>query len=172
MIVIEDGSGVAGAEAWASVAYVDAYWANRPQRAYAATWASLSTPVKEGAIREATALINSMDEQFRGIRRGWLQGLCWPRTEALDVSGYELPDVPDLLLQATSELAVRASAGELRADLDQIGGLTSASAGSVSVTFATGQGGTGAVQLKVYTAAMDLLKPLLTTGGAGGWAWA
>lgn len=169
-LIVEDGSGVQGAEAWASVAYVDDYWSKRPHRAYAAQWAALATGIKEGTIREATALINGMDDQFVGVRRGFVQGLCWPRTEAYDDAGYPLPDVPEQLLQATAELAVRAFANELREDLDMVGGITSASAGSVSVTFGTSSasGSAGASQHKLYTAAMDLLRPLMSPPG---WAW-
>lgn len=168
-LIIETGSCVHGAEAWASVEYVDGYWSKRPQRIYADQWDALTTEQKEGCIREATARIDALDQDFIGIRRGSVQGLCWPRVEAFDAAGYEWPDIPDQLLRATAELAVRASSAELRPDLAQTGGIVSASAGSVSVTFASGSDGAGASPHKLHTAAMDILGPLIMQRG---WSWA
>lgn len=168
-LIIETGAGVPGADAWASVTYVDGYWSKRPHRAYAVRWAALTEAQKEGCIREATARIDALDRDFVGIRRGSAQGLCWPRSEAYDAAGYEWPDVPEQLLRATAELAVRAAAEELRPDLAQTGGISSASAGSVSVTFASGSDGAGASPHKLHTAAMDALGPLLAPRG---WSWA
>lgn len=171
-LTVEDGTGVAGADAYASVAAVDAYWSARPHRAQAASWAALVTAQKEGCIREAAASIDAYDEYFRGIRRGWVQGLCWPRSEAFDDAGFPLPDLPPALIAATAELAVRASSQELRADVAaQSERVASVSAGSVSVTFA-GSGSTtngdGSTQTTQFTAAMDLLAPLMDRRG---WAW-
>jgi hypothetical protein len=53
-LIVEDGSIVAGAESYASVAYADIYFANRPSNPNSIVWAALTVPQKEGALREAT----------------------------------------------------------------------------------------------------------------------
>ena len=171
-LIVENGTGVAGADVFASVAAADAYWAARPHRPEAAVWAALSTPQKEGRLREGADAINAHDEYFRGIRRGWVQGLCWPRSDALDDAGYPLPDLPPMLVAANAELAGKAGTQALRADIaSQSERVASVSAGSVSVTFAGGgsaTNGDGSTQTTQFTAAMDLLAPLMDRRG---WAW-
>lgn len=172
-LIVETGAGIPGADAWASIEAVDEYWLGRQHRAQAAAWYGLAPSRKEGCIREATAFLDSLDEQYRGQRRGWAQGLCWPRTDAYDDSGYNLPDVPPQLISATAELAAQAIGGELRPALaaGQSGNIKSASAGSVSVTFmgSGDQQGGGSSPHAFYTRAMDYIAPLLEKGG---WAFA
>ena len=48
----------------------------------------------DGAIREATSFIDgAYGPYYRGVRRGYVQGLLWPRTGACDDAGYPLPDL-------------------------------------------------------------------------------
>lgn len=116
-LIVETGSGVQGAESYASVAFIDTYWAARTHDANAAAWAALTTAQKEGSAREATSYLDSVyGSYYKGIRRGYVQGLLWPRDKALDEAGYPLPDLPDDLKRATAELAVRASSSRLSPD--------------------------------------------------------
>lgn len=62
-MITEDGSGVQGANSYTSVAYVDAYLADR-NRSTQNSWGSSSTAVKEAAIIAATDYI----EQRFGLR--------------------------------------------------------------------------------------------------------
>lgn len=117
-LVTEDGTGVAGAESYASVAGVDTHWAARAHTALAATWTVATTANKEGALREATDYLDaSFSQYYRGKRAGRVQGLEWPRSGANDDSGYPLPGLPAELVKATCELAARALSAPLVADL-------------------------------------------------------
>jgi hypothetical protein len=112
---------VASADAYATQAYVTAYWAARShQTTLAAAWTALATDLKmDGAIREATAYIDATwGPYMRGVRKGFVQGLEWPRTGALDDAGYPLPDLPSCLQAAVAELAARAATAQLAADTD------------------------------------------------------
>lgn len=120
-LTVETGTGVAGAESYATVAYIDAYWAARTHTSLYTTWsgASSTTAKKEGAAREATAYIDAVwGPYYRGVRRGRVQGLLWPRTGAKDDAGYPLPDLPPELQAAVAELAARAISAALQSDID------------------------------------------------------
>ena len=118
-LTAEDGSGVPSAESYASVALADAYWAARSHDALSSTWAGAAEADKEGALREATGFVDGTYGPFYiGQRRGFVQGLMWPRTFAKDEAGYELPALPKQVIEATCELAVRALSARLAGDQD------------------------------------------------------
>lgn len=121
-ITVEDGTGVAGAESYASVADADTYWGKRTHQALYTTWDGASTAEKEGALREATTYVEARWGQFyRGVKRGNAQGLQWPRSDAEDDTGYPLPDLPPELASAVAELAARAVSALLAEDRDRGG---------------------------------------------------
>jgi hypothetical protein len=116
-LTTEDGTGVSGAESYATVAQIDAYWGGRTHKTEAATWAAGTTAKKEGAAREATAFLDAQfGPYYLGSRSGYLQGLLWPRVGTEDAAGYALPDLPPMLVAAVAELAVRALSGPLMPD--------------------------------------------------------
>ncbi len=116
-LIVEDGTGVVGAEAYAAVTVIDAYWLARAHDPNAAIWAAATTPFKEGAAREATDFLDAnYGPYYRGVRRGYVQGRLFPRSEALDDAGYPLPDLPADLVAATCELSGRAVAARLAPD--------------------------------------------------------
>lgn len=116
-LIAEDGTGIVGAESYASVAQIDAYWNARTHKTEAATWTAATTAKKEGAAREATDFLDAQyGPYYRGARAGYLQGLLWPRTGTEDGAGYALPDLPPMLTAAVAELAVRALSGALMPD--------------------------------------------------------
>ena len=118
----ETGAGITGAESYASIAQIDAYWTNRPHHSLAATWAAASTANKEGAAREATGYLDATYGPFyRGQRRSYIQGLEWPRAFAKDENEASLKDLPDQLVWATAELAARSISGPLADDVDRGG---------------------------------------------------
>jgi hypothetical protein len=124
-LIAETGSGALGAASYASVARADAYWAERAHSALATAWADADTPQKEGALREATAFLDATyGPHYRGDRRGYVQGLLWPRTNALDEAGYPLPDLPREVVDAVCELAVRALTAPLALDVMRGGQVT------------------------------------------------
>lgn len=122
---VEDGTQIIAANAYATVAAVDAYLVDRGREAEN-NWHGITSTVKEIAIVKATDYIEKRwGPRFRGTRKGStaVQGLEWPRTGAFDRNGFEYADdeIPAKLIQATAEYAVRAAAGVLLADPQAIG---------------------------------------------------
>lgn len=76
-LIVEDGTGLAAAEAYASVAEADTYHTARGREA---TWTDLDADVKERALRLAT---DYMQQAYRslwaGTRKTTAQALDWPR---------------------------------------------------------------------------------------------
>lgn len=166
-LTVEDGTGVASAESYATVAFITTFWAARPQNALSATWDAADLAEKEGAAREASAFIDATwGPSFRGERRGWVQGLAWPRSGALDNAGYPLPDLPPELKAATAEFAARALSATLFTEAKAGGGIIKRiKAGETEIEYATN----GSVQ-KTYPAIEAGLTGILNTASA--WAFA
>ena len=118
-LTVETGAGIQGAEAYATTAAISAYWTKRAHMTLATTWGAATDPQKEGAAREASAYLDAtFGAYYRGQRRGRVQGLMWPRSNAKDEAGYSLPDLPSEIVTATCELAARALSAPLAADID------------------------------------------------------
>jgi hypothetical protein len=83
---VEDGTGVAGATAYITAAYLYEY--------AAATGQVPGSGDPQGAIIRATTWIDTQfGTQFSGTRtNGRDQGLAWPRTDATDVEGTAIAD--------------------------------------------------------------------------------
>jgi len=135
-LIVEDGTGIAGAEAYASVAYADAYWAARPQSPLSVAWAAATTATKEGGMREGADYLDAeYGDAYRGTKAGTVQGRLWPRSNANDDAGYPLPGLPTELKNANCELAARAITAPLVEDLDRGGKIQTVKAGAVAVTY-------------------------------------
>jgi hypothetical protein len=120
MIVIEDGTGKATADAYASYAEYVAYWTAR-----GAVPAEVQATI-EAALLKATAYIDG------AYRKRWQGCRTYPLTQALefprfgvvvDPSGAYLAGnvIPTELKQATFEAAKRALSGDLAADMTNAG---------------------------------------------------
>lgn len=108
-LVVEDGTGVTGAEAYASVAAADAYWTKRPQHPLAAVWLAAETADKEGGLREAAAYEDAvLCQSYPGAPKTTTQGLLCPRAKDCDeaFNGF-----PVQLVNANIELAARCVGG-------------------------------------------------------------
>jgi hypothetical protein len=135
-LIVEDGTVVAGAESFVSVADADTYFANRNN----ATWDALDvTDDKEPALRKATAYMEQMYRmRWLGYRYTSTQVLSWPRANVQINDGpwwnfVAVDTVPQQVKDACCELAVRASADDLAPDLTQ--GVLSETVGPLSVTY-------------------------------------
>lgn len=175
-LTVEDGAGVSGAESYASVAAIDAYWAARTHLAFATTWAAGGAPAKEGAAREASAYVDAIWGAFyRGTRSGYLQGLMWPRTGAMNAAGYALPDLPPELVAAVCELAGRAILAPLVADTEVNGVVKSFTEKIGPLEESTEYSLNGPTEPR-YGVVDGILAPILNGSqpGArgGGWNWA
>jgi hypothetical protein len=126
-LVTEDGSVVAGAESYITVAYSLTYHANRGNT----TWSTITTAQQEQALRRATDyMVQMYRNRWIGYRFNNTQKLDWPRLyvpypDYIAVYGMlpaYIPDnvVPEEVKNACCELALKAAAGELLSDADQV----------------------------------------------------
>lgn len=150
---VEDGTGLANAEAYISVSDADAYFTARGNT----TWAALTTEAKEQALRKGADYLEGY--RWKGDRYSATQALAWPRSSVI-VDGYTLDadTLPAALVRANAELALKASAGELLADVGAQ--VKSETVGPISVTYAD-----GARQQTRYAAIERMLVALLFGGG-------
>lgn len=109
MFTVETGTGTPGANAYDSVANIDAHHADRGT----SDWTNFTTPEKEQAIVRASDYIDKrFGRRFVGVRSTKGQGLEWPRLSAFDQDGFLLSGVdqiPRQLLKACAEYALRAA---------------------------------------------------------------
>jgi hypothetical protein len=169
-LVVEDGTGRADAESYASVEYADAYHIARGREE---SWFELDDEMKEQALRLAADFIT---QEYRllwaGTRKTSTQALDWPR---YDVPVRDAPGgswysyhpanvVPEEVRRANAELAFRAVATGALSDLspDLSPPVLSKTVGPISVTYAE-----GARQTTRYAAVEALLAPLLSAASHG-----
>lgn len=154
-LAVEDGTGVADAEAYISVTDADAYFSARGN----ATWAALDPTAKEQVLRKGADYLES-EFRWRGDRATSTQALSWPRS-GVTMDGVALASdaVPLAIKRANAELAVRASAADLKAD--EGAQVLSEQVGPIAVTYAP-----GARQGTRYAAVDAMLAAYVRGGGA------
>lgn len=130
-LTVEDGTGVADADAYASIATVDAYATARALTAWTGADA-----VKEAAIREATVYLDT-SYAWKGVIESDAQALAWPREGVLDREGREVTGLPQRVIDACCELAVQKLTSALVASRTEAE-VQALTAGSVSITYARG----------------------------------
>lgn len=167
-IIVEDGTGLANANSYVSVADADAYHAARGN----ATWTEASTSPDQGktaALARATAAIDAIyGMRFPGTKiNGRDQALQWPREDAFDINGLEIDAdaVPTEIKQATFEAALRelVTTGSMMPDLERGGAVKRLKAGSVEVEY-----GGSATPGTVFSLIDGILAVLIgPSGGAG-----
>lgn len=139
-LIVEDGSGLADANAYALLADANAYHAARANASWTGTDAA-----KEAAIIRATELLDA-SYAWRGEIATDGQGLRFPRSGLTDRDGRDIAsdDVPTQIQKATIELAALLIAGAgVGGDFGSVatssGAVQRVKAGSVEVEFAQGQ---------------------------------
>ena len=116
-LIVENGTGLADAESFISVADATTYHAAMGNVA----WALLSTDKMEQSLRKGTAYMGQVyGQRLQGIRISMNQALDMPRV-GIVANGYAVlaAVIPTQFQWACAELALRASAGELLADTEQ-----------------------------------------------------
>lgn len=156
-LTIEDGTGVAGADSFASVAEARAFAAAR----------GLTLPADDADVEpllvKAADFILGLENQMRGDRTTSTQRLPFPRYDVVLPGGYNLNpyEIPAQVKEAQMRLAVDANSNDLNPNgtgqeviRKKVGPLETqyAEKGSTTVT-------------PEFNAAMDLLKPLLLPMG-------
>jgi hypothetical protein len=113
---VEDGTGLAAANSYLSVADADDYHDGRGNTEW--DKAANTDELKQDALVRATDYVEKrFGTRFRGKRSSKEQALAWPRMSAWDDDGYEFEDVPTKLEHAVAEYALRAiSVHELSPD--------------------------------------------------------
>lgn len=166
-LIVEDGTVVAGAESYVTVAAADTYHSNRGNTA----WAALSTTNKEIALRKGTDyMLQAYRARWQGYRHDADQTLDWPRdyvylepfiVGAVGSYPYLVANniVPAEVKNACAELALKASSADLLADLTQQ--KTSVTIGPISTTY-----NSSSPQYKRYIAIDAMLAPYLVSNQA------
>lgn len=178
-LTVETGSGVAGADAYVTLAAAAAYWAARPHMTASASWAASTDANREGAIREATAWIDrEFGQRFVGRRVSASQALAWPRetgeTDTAgdevpleDADGHEIEGLPVCVVTAACEVAAQALAGAL-VSAARTDGVKVSRVGDVSTEFFDGGGAASSARKAIG----NILAPVMDgEGGAVSWRW-
>lgn len=159
-IEVEDGTGKATANSYASAAEADAYWADRSE----ASWSAAASADKDAALIKATDYIEATwSRKFRGSRVSSTQALSWPRVGAVDADGFTVASdsVPTPVKAAAYHLAVKALSADLKPVLSSDPFKTRSKVGPIEDEFERAR-----FQLPVYTMASDLISKVLVAGGA------
>ena len=112
--VVENGDALSNANSYASVAAADQEIENLESAANVTAWLAYTDPVKEAALRDATAYADQRyGRRWLGVRFSEGQALDWPRSSVQDYDGYVLAsnEMPAKLIQAVAQLAVKSAGG-------------------------------------------------------------
>jgi hypothetical protein len=166
-LIVEDGSGLADAESYCSVAVADSYHLKRGRET---AWVDdLETEEKEFALRKATDyMLQEYRDRWDGFRVDDVQTLDWPRYEVIRKDAmrygheayYPHDTVPREVQNACAELAFKSLTVDLGADLGPQ--VVSQTVGPISQTLAP-----GARQRPKFKAVDDMLMPFLDGSGIG-----
>lgn len=133
-LVVEDGTGVPGADSYVSIAEADAYASANGLPA----WATATTTQKEVALRRATQYVDA-NYRFRGSRLNLNQPLEWPRGDVLAglglSSAYWFTWPPRGLKEAVIEAAAKSLSAPLFVDQESRE-VKSEKVGPIAVTYA------------------------------------
>jgi hypothetical protein len=116
-LIIEDGSGKADANSYATAAEGDAYHEGHVD---AGVWTAATTSAKEQALVHSTRTLDAMVIDWKGTRGSCTQALAWPRDGArLDGCAVPHDIVPAAVKNATIELARLLLSSDITGDIDQ-----------------------------------------------------
>lgn len=165
-IVVEDGSGLANADSYISVADADTYHAAQGNPS---TWSTSDTEEKEAALRVATAYLdNRFGLRWAGRRINQTMALAWPRYEVVDRDGWTVSStaVPTGIKNATAYVALKVREGDtlvpdVDAGTDAVAESVTVGSISISSTYS------GAPTTAPYYPTVDLMLRDLAYPGGG-----
>jgi hypothetical protein len=105
-LIVEDGAGVPGANAYINPAYADEYFTGERL----SEWEALKPEEREAAVIGATAYVDIAFEWY-GNRGALEQNLGWPRS-GVSFEGFPVKGVPPQVRKATAEAAWLVLEGE------------------------------------------------------------
>lgn len=163
-LTVEDGSGVADADALITLAFADTYHASLGNT----TWTGDDTSIKEPAIKRATAFISN-SFNWKGYRvNGRSQALAWPRSGVIDSEGYGIlsTEIPIELQNAVAEIALRelVTPGAMNPDFTQSAMVKREKVGPLEVEYLNASTSAEA-QRPVLLAVRDMIGQFLVNGG-------
>lgn len=163
-LTVEDGTGLAGADAFVSATTVETY---ADSRALTGWTDSSDDDGKDAAIRRATTYL-SAGFTWKGHRRsGRSQALAWPRYGVHDADGWVVASdaVPTEIVQACCELAVYelATPGGLSPTVDLTARVKRKKIGPIETEYAV-PSMTADSARPILTLVEDLISGLLANG--------
>lgn len=162
-LVVEDGTVVADANSYCSVAFADSYFADRG----VVEWTGTNAKKEEALIRATDYIESKYSVRFKGNPETDDQSLSWPR---LNVNYDGIIPIP--LRKATAEYALRALTTKLAPDpvIDETNRMIASKSEKVgpiseTTTYATSGTGSAGMIFRPYPAADSLLRGLVVYNG-------
>lgn len=133
-LIVEDGTGLANAQSYASVAELRAH---TPYGQYAIPVGATDEQLEAALIRGTAGLDATTYLRLPGWRSTDAQALAWPRSGAWDRDGYPLAGVPNPIRLACMEAALveLSSAGSLLATQERGGQVKREKVGPIEVEY-------------------------------------
>ena len=167
-IVVEDGTGLATADSYISVADASAYLANYGEET---AFDALTTPDQENALKIGTRWMDtSYGGKWDGSRKYEVQALDWPRVNVEDFDGYAVAStsVPLHITYATALIAVASLTAELGPDIAPgLSGSVDFEKNKVGPLEFTQSYSGGRNMYYIYTKVEALIREFLLTTGIG-----
>ena len=159
-LVVEDGTGLATAESYISVADASTYFTARGNTTWDALDTDEETAAREAALRKATDyMIATYRDRWEGARYSEDQALCWPRAGVVrDSWSVDIDEVPVEIKRACAELALKSASTILNPDLKQ--GKVSVTVGPIKTEYDK-----NSPQYTRYKAIDAILRPFFLSGG-------
>lgn len=163
-LVLEDGTGLANANAYQDETGADAYFADHGDPA---AWLAALQADKEAALILATQYVDAVyGRRWIGRKKLDTQALDWPRAGVFTRDGWAVDQdsLPTKLQQATAEMALRKINGdELLPDIDNPGSISRYAVAVGPLSEDTSYMG-GMSQIKLYRLVDLLLADLFAAG--------
>ena len=155
-LIVEDGTGMATAESYVSVAAADDYLNKRNRDT---TWTTYTTPQKEGYLRAATEYVDAVCA-WKGTVSTVDQALGWPRGNVLDKWGRLIAsdEIPTQVKNAVAEVAAQGAIAQTGEQM-----IKEETVGPITTVYETAQDRT--VGASLYQLAFALVASLTTNRG-------
>lgn len=159
-LTVEDGSIVAGADSYISLATADAYWT---EHGSPTSWTDATDAEKEAALRYATQWVDGKFS-WKGNVKDNEQVLDWPRYNVYDDEGrlVSADSIPEKVQEATAEMANNHIDAAVNVALARGGATTRETVGPITVEYLD-----WANPETDYPYVKRLLQPYAGSGGVG-----
>lgn len=154
-LTVEDGTGLAGANSYVSLADALAYHTDRNHSA----WISSDDATRTAALIDATLYIDrTYIYRWSGIKSTYSQALQWPRSWAVDINGYSISGIRQELKDAVCEAALVALSSDLNPSISAPVKRKSIGNGAIDTTYLVSD-----AEPTRYPLIEKILSPILTS---------